>query len=500
MADIKNSFNSFQTDVNKQFNSLQTSANEFAIKHNISNLDYTHTNVTLGKFAAQVTRNIAAAGATQLGIPSATNVTNAIIGTSGPNDTLYATSPLSQRYILPYAPVNDFRTRYGITGDGGSFNTRLDGVALLQRNPISRGSILAALSAVPGGSYSVIGLNGIGSLGFGWGDHGNTDILRNDYTKQSHVATRWSHSSEKWKPVLNALSKVTSFRGDKVNVIDYQKKATLRRIYDWMPAETILGIPIDALQQTQDFIKFFFTGPKLAPHTKDNNDITDDALVFRATIGSISDTFQPSWTPVQLIGRADPNYHYSGYSRDISFDFRVYATDRDEMKPIWRKLNALAGYTAPDYSGDGIGFKGPWMRVTIGDLFYQVPVVISSLSYTLGDTDSPWEINVEGDPDMMQLPMSVNVSISLHLIGEWLPQKDGQFYTLSKRFNEYGSLRGTDNWLSDSQQQVDNAKFAKDEEADKKAERERKKEERRTRRGRLKGEGKNTSSSGTIGK
>ena len=498
MASKKYSFQSFQNDVKEQYQTIQTSANDLAARNNLSNLDSTHTNVTLGTMAAQISKNIASAAGTQLGIPSATNVTNAIIGTSGPGDTLYATSPLTQRYTLPWAPVNDFRTRYGIKDSGFSYNTRLDGVSLLQRNPISRGSILAALSAAPGGAYSVFGLNGIGSLGFGWGEHGNPDALRNDFTRQSHVATRWSDYSNKWKPVLNALAKVTPFRGDKVNVIDYQKKATLRRIYDWMPSETILGIPIDALQQTQDFIKFFFTGPKLAPYTNDNNDVTDDAIVFRATIGSISDTFQPSWTPVQLVGRADPNYHYGGYSRDISFDFRIYATDRDEMKPIWRKLNALAGYTAPDYSGNGIGLKGPWMRVTIGDLFYQVPVIISSLSYTLGDTESPWEINIEGDPDMMQAPMSVTVSISLHLIGDWLPQKDGQFYTLSKRFNEYGSLRGTDNWLSDSQEMEDIKELSDDKEATDRAERERKREERRKSRGFLRGG--DTTSSGTIGK
>lgn len=432
-----------------------------AFNINTSDSTHAHTNVTLGIAASQITKNLVSAAGSQFGIPQASSVTNAVVSTYGPGDTLYATSPLTQRYTLPWAPINDFRTRYGIDSAGASFNTRLDGVALLQRSPRGKAAAYAALSITPGGVYSVIGLDSFGKFGYGWGDHGNVNAFRNDFTKESHLATKWNYSDKKWVPVKNPLAVATAFRGDKVNVIDYKKNQSLKRIYDYRPSfdnanAGTFGAALNSTTETQDFIKFFFTGPKLAPHAKSDSKIVDDVIVFRATIGSISDQFQPSWTPVQLIGRADPNYHYSGYSRDISLDFTVYATDRDEMKPIWRKLNALAGYTAPDYSGTGIGFKAPWMRVTIGDLFYQVPVVISSLSYTLGDTESPWEINIEGDPDMMEAPMKVQVSISFHLIGDWLPQKDGQFYSLSKRFDVFGSLPGSDNWLSDSKQIQDN--------------------------------------------
>jgi hypothetical protein len=465
---------------------------------NTKNSNVMHTNVTFENAAAQVTKNLIAAAGSQLGIPQASSVTNAIVSLNGPSDTLYATSPLTQRWTLPWAPINDFRTRYGITGIGQSFNTRLDGVALLQRRPTARAAAYAALSAAPGGVYSVFGLDSFGVLGYGWGDHGNVNAFRNDFTRQSHLASKWNFSKEAWVPVKNPLAIATPFRGDKVNMIDYKKTQSLKRIYDYRPSENILGLDIDGATQTQDFIKFFFTGPKLAAHTKGDDSIQDDVIVFRATIGSISDQFQPSWTPVQLIGRADPNYHYSGYSRDISLDFTVYATDRDEMKPIWRKLNALAGYTAPDYSGQGIGFKAPWMRITIGDLFYQVPVVISSLSYTLGDTESPWEINIEGDPDMMEAPMKVQVSIAFHLIGDWLPQKGGQFYTLSKRFDKFGSLRGSDNWLSDTQEAADTIKRRKglDTEETRQREAEKDREERRKRRGTLRG-GDNTNSKGS---
>jgi hypothetical protein len=152
-----------------------------------------------------------------------------------------------------------------------------------------------------------------------------------------------------------------------------------------------------------------------------------------------------------MIGRADPNYHYGGFSRDLSVSFNVYATDRDELKPIWRKLNYLASYTAPIYDGNQLGLTAPWMRFTLGDLFIQQPVLISSVQYTLIDSETPIEINIEKDPQMMQVPHGVKVSLQMYMIGDSLPQKGGRMYTLAKSFDSNDIPReGNNNWLSDA--------------------------------------------------
>jgi hypothetical protein len=94
---------------------------------------------------------------------------------------------------------------------------------------------------------------------------------------------------------------------------------------------------------------------------------------------------------------------------------------------------------------------GPWMRLTIGDLFRQTPVILTSVSYTLHDSDSTWEINVEGDSTMMQVPHKVDVQCQFNVIGNELPQNRGRFYSLAKRFDaDTGEpVAGNDNWLSD---------------------------------------------------
>jgi hypothetical protein len=392
----------------------------------------------------------AATGITQLS-PILTNLIN-----RGGSLSTYSTSPLRQAYNIPGTIYNDFRSRKSNQALGLSLDTRYDGASAIISNGDfnSRAALYLAASKTPGGIYNLFNRDAPGKFGYGCGDHGSPNAIRADFTLRSQVATRWKEG--KWTPITTVAA--IPFRGDRVNVIDYRKDVTLNQAYEWRRAGLLdkkngdpLSPFINKLNQTQDFIKFFLTGPKLRPGAAPTT--TDEIIVFRATMDSITDTFQPQWTPVNMIGRADPNYHYSSYSRDVSVDFTIYATDRDEMKPIYRKLNALAGYTAPDYSGNTIGLTGPWMRITIGDLFNQVPVIISSLSYTFGDSESPWEINIENDSTMMQVPFKIQVSLSFTVISDWLPQKGGQFYSLAKRHDTFGPLQGSDNWLSDNMQQ-----------------------------------------------
>jgi hypothetical protein len=401
-----------------------------------------------------------------IGIPQVSPIATTLLNIGSPQVPTYSSSPINQLYNIPGLAYNDFRSRKSQIGLGTSADIRLDGastalsVTKLQSTGATyswKSALYAAASAAPGGVYNLFNRNSAGTFGYGWGDHGNPAAIRRDFTLRSHISSRWSFTENEWKPAINPAQLAIPFRGDKVNVIDF-RQTKLKHVYQWRTADSIFGGLKDvakSLGETRDFIKFYFTGPKLAPHTIHGaaSALEDDVIVFRATIGQIQDSFQPQWTPVNMVGRADQNYHYTSFSRDLSMDFTVYATDRDELKPIYRKLNALAGYTAPDYSsGTTIGLTGPWMRITVGDLFNQVPVVISSLSYTFGDSESPWEINIEDDPENMQVPFKIQVSLSFSVVSDWLPQKGGQFYSLSKRFDQYGSLRGSDNWLSDSVQ------------------------------------------------
>lgn len=244
---------------------------------------------------------------------------------------------------------------------------------------------------------------------FGWGSQGAPDQDKRDWTKESG-------------------------RGDEVNKYDFTQLSA---------ADLAKGT------NPKDFIKFWFAGPNLSVrNTGDNNLKTtkDDFIQFRATLTGLTDNFTGTWADAGMIGRADPVQVYTGFGRDISFAFSVAATSREEMKPIWRKLNYLASHTAPDYLSDG-KMKAPFMRLTIGDMYQSMPGFLTQVSFTISD-ESPWEINLEEDDGMMQLPHTVDVQISFTPVSDFRPQLKGKFFSLGKNNNNEND--STKNWLHDN--------------------------------------------------
>lgn len=442
-----------------------------------------NTNVSLASVKEKLLGQAANIVGSQMGIPQIAQIGQSFIGRFANNQlsSTYVTLPIQQLNSKFNAGVKylDFRSVSPVTGKlKDILNTplkdvtdqtvtlaasrRIDGTAAVTRGSW-KAAAYAAASLSPVGAYSIFNLDGASVTGYGWGDHDNTYANRKDFTAMSHVATRWKKSPGNdpltKQPILggfvatrNPLAMITAFRGDKVNVIDFGKRK-LDGAYLWKPRsgnklEKLADNISNKLNLTQDFIKFFFTGPDL--YNGNAEDPEDDIIVFRAAITGLTDSFTANWSPITIIGRADPNFHYTGFSRDVSLNFDIYATDRDELKPIYRKLNALAGYTAPTYNPTSIAMEGPWMRLTIGDLYRQQPVVLTSLSYTFA-VDAPWEINIEDDPTMMQVPLKIGVQCSFNMISDHLPRKGGRFYTLAKKFGPDSIPdTGNNNWLSDS--------------------------------------------------
>ena len=427
----------------------------------------------------------AAAGAS--GIPMASSLGNAALSQAGLMDPTYATAPLQNLNAkianTIQVPYPDFRTKKSsiagkdFSAAAGTFLTRrIDGASAQLRSNTATAATYAGLAATIG-PYNIFNLN----TTYGWGMHDDPNALRIDFSARSNIATKWDKTKlsaitrgggarvgHALKKTGNILEKITPFRGDRVTVIDAGKR-DWNNIYRWNPAEPSEGDFAETVANiskffgqnpygvTKDFIKFFFTGPNL--HLG-NKEVKDDVIVFRSALTSFTDQFSPSWSPINILGRPDPNYHYSGYTRSVDVGFVVYATDRDEMKYIYRKLNALAGYCAPEYTADSFALKAPWLRITIGDLLVSQPVIIDSLTYTFVDSDTTWEINIEDDKEMMQAPHKIDVSLGLTLITDYLPQKGGSMYTLAKVADIGGiPVIGNDNWLSDSKTTLNAQKY-----------------------------------------
>lgn len=177
----------------------------------------------------------------------------------------------------------------------------------------------------------------------------------------------------------------------------------------------------DERESSRDFIKFNFQ--IITPE-----DTT--FLYFRAFLTQFSDGYQGSWDTSKYLGRAESFYTYQGFDRSISIGFNIAAATRKEMKPLYRKMAALASVTAPTYGADGKFMRGTIAKVTVGDYIYELPGIIESVDYTW-NTNYNWEIafqNQEGnvDDDMQELPQIMDCSIKFKPIHNFIPEAVGK--------------------------------------------------------------------------
>jgi hypothetical protein len=168
-------------------------------------------------------------------------------------------------------------------------------------------------------------------------------------------------------------------------------------------------------EATDDLIKFVFE----AISNDDTNYST--AIFFRAFLtAGITDNNSAQLNAFRYMGRGENFYTYQGFDRSIAFSFRVAAGSRDELIPMYNRLNALQSQVYPDYSPNQGIMRAPIVRITIGDYLYRVPGFLESVNFTIDNT-TPWEIDLDGD--LAQLPQVVDVNISFKPIMDTLPQR-----------------------------------------------------------------------------
>ena len=239
--------------------------------------------------------------------------------------------------------------------------------------------------------------------------------------------------------------KVSSDAYDKYNALDPLDSADgLKQKRGNIP-NNITGYADD---QSKDVIFFYFF------------DLINELYIpFRATISGITDQNSAEWEDVSYLGRADKLWLYKGFTRETSVNFRVYANSAKEMLPMWNRISYLVGLTRPSkYTGKAIvtntnqnvtttGAESsfiypPMVTLRLGDLFYDQPCLIGSVTVTVPD-ETTWESLRADDYEYManpnnplkmtgvksrQLPMMADVSVQLKLLEKKQPiTKDLQY-------------------------------------------------------------------------
>lgn len=216
-----------------------------------------------------------------------------------------------------------------------------------------------------------------------------------------------------WNKEIDYTSKTLPSALDKLNATD-------------VSPDKLQGTGVDA-SSVRDLVKFRFE--VLRPGQ------TTAFLYFRALLESFDDNFNGNWSDTNYIGRGDAVRTYNGFTRTISLSFKIVATTRAEMKPLYRKMAYLASTTAPTYGEDGSFMKGTLVRMTIGSYIYEVAGTMDSVRYSWKE-NYPWEIAMQNpeiniDDDMQELPQMMDCSINFTPIHDFIPQTGLYHYITS---------------------------------------------------------------------
>ena len=212
------------------------------------------------------------------------------------------------------------------------------------------------------------------------------------------------------------------------------------------PMDKITGMPIYQSsgvaqgKEKNDFVKF-----RIGIIDVDNPS-KKTYIHFRAFIDSLSDAYTSEWDSSRYMGRSENFYKFKGFDRQVNLSWTVAAQSKQELIPMYQKLNYLASSLAGTYNKSGY-FAGNLITLTMGGWFYEQPGLLTSMTLDVPD-DSPWEIAIndqgQSDSTVKELPHIVKVSgVNFIPIHEFVPRLQQNSYSDK---NSYGKMTGA-NWI-----------------------------------------------------
>jgi len=183
-------------------------------------------------------------------------------------------------------------------------------------------------------------------------------------------------------------------------------------------------------------------------------------MIFRAYLNNIKRDVTANWESYKYVGRGETFKAYDSFGETVSLTFTIAASTRQEMKPLYQKLNYLVSTMAPDYKNGKA--RGNISELTVGDFILYQPGIITNLNMTV-DEDSNWEIAINepengGDNNMHELPHIIRCNMTFVPIYNFLPRKSSEapFFGITNFENEKG--KEAKEWLKGTQTKLDGQK------------------------------------------
>jgi len=158
---------------------------------------------------------------------------------------------------------------------------------------------------------------------------------------------------------------------------------------------------IDQSPAINDFVRVAISSPR-----------DGVSLQFRSFITAFSDSFTPSYTDVNFIGRPDTMKVYKGVSRTISLGLKVPILSEEDLLNVYKKLEALIKVGVMGKVTDGNNYlRGPFLRLTVGSWLSKTPIILNTLKFDTNPTEYSWDISKE-------VPHIVDVSMDCIVLAD----------------------------------------------------------------------------------
>jgi hypothetical protein len=200
------------------------------------------------------------------------------------------------------------------------------------------------------------------------------------------------------------------------NLISYSKGSGIG------PIDQINALPIykrtavdETRDKTNDLVKF-----RIA--VINNQEPTSKTFMhFRAFIDGFTDSYNTNWSSIKYLGRGENFYTYSDFTRAISLDWTVVAQSKEELIPMYKKLNYLASSLTPDYTPKGY-MAGNLVQLTVGGYLYEQVGFFTSLTYNMSESTYEIGLSTTGeDKSVKELPHMVKVTAAFTPIHDFIP-------------------------------------------------------------------------------
>ena len=103
------------------------------------------------------------------------------------------------------------------------------------------------------------------------------------------------------------------------------------------------------------------------------------------------------------MGRAEKQYKYNSFDRDISLGFTIVADNQNNLEEMYSQLNTLASSIAPFYTAQGY-MAGVLHKLTVGNYINKQYGILQGLTFEITD-DTPWQTETDS-----QLPLYIKVT------------------------------------------------------------------------------------------